>query len=123
MSHQFQKQPLPGYDHDGNELESADNPYRTGGNHPHHPDLPMPTGLTDQFEEIVRIPDKHQRLSEILGLDTYTQSDELEMFQEYFTDLLKFPTIASWTDPDEIPPVERQVRLFFFVCLSLFWIS
>lgn len=107
MSHQ--KQPLPGYDDEGNELNPSESEFNGVQSHPHHPDLPIPTGVTDQFEEIVRISDKYQRLSEVLGLDTFTQSDELEMFQEYFSDLLTFPIMAVWTDPDEIPPIAREV--------------
>jgi len=52
------------------------------------------------MEEITRIADQTQRLSEVRA-DCYNQSEELAAMEVYCTDAMTFPFAATWRDPDE----------------------
>lgn len=52
------------------------------------------------IEDIPSIPDRDQRLEEVL-VDCYGQAEELAAMEVYFTDAMQFPFAATWRDPDE----------------------
>jgi hypothetical protein len=54
----------------------------------------------DEIEDITKITDQSQRLSEVT-IDCYNQSEELAAMEVYFTDAMHFPFAATWRDPDE----------------------
>jgi hypothetical protein len=97
MEHHYFKQPLPGYDEEGNEIDEQ---MEEENAHPNHPDLPLPSGEFGEYKDIVLIEDQGKRVSELL-CNAAQQSDELEEFHDYFKTLLVFPFEAIWRDPDE----------------------
>jgi len=89
------KSPIIDLEQEHNELNEFEQ------HHPSHPELPVPVGDAEHYIDILRISDQRQRISEILGFDTGTQQEELEVFQEVFAESMQLPFDAVWRDPDE----------------------
>ena len=52
------------------------------------------------FAEIWEIPDRDERLSEIL-VDAYGEDEQMSAFENYLLGSLELPCEALWRDPDE----------------------